>query len=228
MSDTSFDWHALDGAAPTVHAPARAIPPSRLALFGVAVVLALIATAGGAYLALTAPHPTLAVDGAAALIADGSPDVAAGSIVVDVEGAVARPGLVTLPPGSRVGDAIAAAGGFAGTVDTQAAEGVNLAAPATDGMQIVVPGRSGSGEPASGAPGSSPSPADAAAGGPLDLNHATAAELDTLPGIGPVTAAKIVAARSQAPFTTVEDLQSRKLVGPSTFQKIRDLVTVKG
>jgi competence protein ComEA len=225
MTEPAFDWRALDGPAPTVQPPAHAIRPSRLALFGAVTVLGLITAAAGAYLALTAPDATLLIDGgAAAFLPAGSLPVAAGTIVVDVEGAVLRPGLVTLPPGSRVGDAIVAAGGFGALVDARAASALNLAALATDGMQVLVPARGASGALAT--PGSPPGSTGGT--GHLDLNRATEAELEALPGIGPATAAKILAARSEARFTSVDELQSRKLVGPATFQKIRDLVSVGG
>jgi competence protein ComEA len=226
MTDPAFDWHALEVPTPAAPPPARAVRPSRLALIGAVIGLGVVTVAAGAYLVVSAPDPTLLIEGggAAAFLPAGSRAPAAGQVVVDVEGAVVRPGLVALPAGSRVGDAIAAAGGFAASVDARASGSLNLAALATDGMQILVPERgSGSAGPADGGAADS-----TGAGAPLDLNQATAAELDALPGIGPATAAKILAARAESPFTGVDDLTARKLVGPATFQKIRDLVRVGG
>lgn len=159
-------------------------------------------------------------------------------VVVDVEGAVMVPGLQRLAAGTRVGDAIAAAGGFSPQVDAAAAAAaLNLAEPLRDGVKIHVPARgaapllgaavsgsvAGSGTTAPAAP--APSAMTAAL---IDLNLADSALLDTLPGIGPVTAAAIIAAREAAPFTSVEELSSRGVVGPATYEGIRALVTVGG
>ncbi len=152
----------------------------------------------------------------------------AASIVVDVEGAVPRPGLARLPTGSRVGDAIAAAGGYAPNVDVvRAAAEVNLAAHVSDGDRIHVPvigeasASAGAGTAdASSRPGASTAPRL------VDVNRATASELDALPGIGPVTAGKIIAARATAPFRAVRELKDRKVVTAATYAKIAPLVTV--
>ena len=98
---------------------------------------------------------------------------------------------------------------------------LNLAALLHDGDRVLVPSRDDSvATSAAGGDGPRPSP------GLVDLNRATEAELDALPGIGPVTAAKIVAARQTAPFTSVDDLRTRGLVGQKTFDQLRPLVTV--
>jgi competence protein ComEA len=160
--------------------------------------------------------------------------VAGPGLVVDVAGAVLHPGVYHLPAGSRVADAITAAGGFGPRVDAPAAQALNLAAPLTDGLQVRVPSRDDppGGAASPGATGGTAPGGNAAGagggGGPVDLNTATSAQLDTLPGIGPVTAAKIIASREERPFSAVDDLQTRKLVGASTFAKLAGLVTVGG
>ena len=141
---------------------------------------------------------------------------AARLLVVDVVGAVLRPGLVRLPEGSRVADAIASAGGLRPGAERA---GVNFAAPVSDGQQVVVPKRG-----AAIAAG-----ADAGAGsastGPVSLSSATADQLDALPGVGPVTAEKIVAYRQQhGAFLSVDELDAISGIGPSRIADLRGLV----
>lgn len=137
-------------------------------------------------------------------------------VVVDVVGAVARPGIVTLPAGSRVHEAVAAAGGVSGAVDTTT---LNMARVLVDGEQIVV------GSAVAGA-ATAPAGAAGAAGGPLSLSRATADDLDALPGVGPVTAAAIIAWRDEnGPFRSVDDLLEVRGIGEATLDELRDLVT---
>ena len=137
------------------------------------------------------------------------------SVVVDVAGAVGRPGVVRLPYGTRVADAIAAAGGPAPDADLAS---VNRAALLRDGARVYVP-HFGETPPA----GSLGSDAE----GKIDINHATAAELEQLPGVGPSTAGRIVRSRDQRAFSKIDELQSRGLVTARVFADIRDLVTLR-
>jgi len=137
-------------------------------------------------------------------------------LVVHVVGAVRRPGLYRLPDGSRVDDAIAKAGG---PTAKALLAGVNLASPLADGQQVVVPRRGPPGTAAvvPGTPGS---------GAKVSLASATIEQLDELPGIGPVTAQKIVDWRTtHGPFRSVDDLDDVPGIGPARIEQLRELVT---
>jgi competence protein ComEA len=137
-------------------------------------------------------------------------------LVVDVVGSVRRPGLVRLPEGSRVADAIARAGGLRRGAERA---GVNFAAPVSDGQQVVVPQHGAAVAADAGAGAAS------AVAGPVSLSSATAEQLDTLPGVGPVTAEKIVAYRQQhGPFRSVDELDAISGIGPSRIANLRGLV----
>lgn len=152
-----------------------------------------------------------------------------GAVVVDVVGKVRRPGLVRLPAGSRVADAIAAAGG---ATDRAALPRINLARPLSDGEQVVVPDADDplpAPAPAPAGPGGpgGPSGTGTAAAGPLDLNAATAADLDGLPGVGPVIAGRIVAWRAEHQrFTRVDELAEVAGIGNRMLERLRPLVRV--
>jgi competence protein ComEA len=137
---------------------------------------------------------------------------------------VAQPGIVTLPTGSRVADAILAAGGYARNADAAAAAGsLNLAATLSDGQQVYVPRR---GETPVG--GGTPSGGTGGTGGTatlVNLNTATPEALEALPGIGPVTTQKIVAGRMEQPFTSLEEMVQRDILDNGQVEEVRDLVT---
>jgi competence protein ComEA len=139
-------------------------------------------------------------------------------LTVYVTGAVGQAGLYSLPPGSRVNDAIQAAGGFTDDADSQA---LNLAKMLMDGEQVIVPGLSAQGSPDIGSRSVVPS---------MDLvniNTATLEQLDTLPEIGPKTAQNIIDYRNgHGPFARVEDILDVPDIGPVTYEKIKDLITI--
>lgn len=144
-------------------------------------------------------------------------------VTVHVRGKVARPGVITVPAGSRVIDAIEAAGGLRPGATTG---DLNLARLLVDGEQVAVGVRqpSDAGSRAAGAAGAEPAPTS---GGLLDLNAATAAELEALPGIGPVLAARIVQWRvDNGPFTDVEILGEVSGIGDALMAQLRPLVRV--
>jgi competence protein ComEA len=139
-----------------------------------------------------------------------------GDVVVDVAGEVASPGVYRLPAGSRVTDAVKRAGGATGRADP---ESINLAARLADGQQVVMPARAdGPVGVAAGAAG-----ADPASAGPISLGTATVEELDTIEGIGPVTAQDIVDFRDQhGGISSVDELDQIDGIGPATMDALRD------
>lgn len=142
-------------------------------------------------------------------------------LLVQVSGAVRRPGIVSVPAGARALDAVAAAGGATADADPG---GLNLAAPVADGQQITVPARGAA--PPSAVPGSA-SAAGAAAGATVSINSAGAEQLETLPRIGPAMAARIIAWRTaHGGFRSVDDLGQVEGVGPKTLAGLRPHVTL--
>ena len=157
----------------------------------------------------------------------GTGPATTGELIVEVVGAVRQPGVYRLLAGSRVGDLVQAAGGYGPRVDTRRTEQeLNLAASLSDGDQVRVPSRDDTAPVRSHDGGSTGGNASPGATTTVDLNRATQAELEALPGIGPATAQKIIAARDEAPFAAVDELRSRGILGEKTFEKLRDLVTV--
>ncbi|MGY1828178.1 helix-hairpin-helix domain-containing protein [Blastococcus sp. SYSU DS0541] len=167
-----------------------------------------------------APVPSPAATSGAAPAGAPVGEVAGTShpVVVSVVGQVARPGLVTLAAGSRVADAVEAAGGLLPEADPAS---VNLAAPLAEGQQIAVgvPGAAAGGPPAAAGAGG--------AGGRVDLNTAGVAELDALPGIGPVLAQRIIDHRARiGSFRSVEELDEVPGIGPAKAAELAELVRV--
>ena len=192
----------------------------------IAALVAAVAVAGWTWAHRPQVEPVPADPVQAATDSPAAPAVGevaetSSTVVVSVVGLVARPGLVTLPSGARVAAAIKAAGGLLPDADPAS---VNLAAVVADGQQIAVgvPGTSGS------APGGSATASSASgAGGLVDLNAAGAADLDALPGIGPVLAQRIVDYRTRnGPFTSVDQLDDVPGIGPAIFAQLTSLVTV--
>jgi len=136
-------------------------------------------------------------------------------LVVDVAGAVPRPGVYELPDGSRVNDAVQAAGGFLAEADKTS---INLAAPLEDGQKLEIPFVTGA-APAGVESFEAPVL--------IDINTASLDELDTLPGIGPTLAQNIIDYRdTYGPFSFIEDIMNVDGIGSSTFEEIKDLITV--
>ncbi|HSS04135.1 MAG TPA: ComEA family DNA-binding protein [Solirubrobacterales bacterium] len=184
---------------------------SQLIVYGAVAVALLLVGAR----AIRADGGDGAASAAAASTSSGSGDISLSGggpdVVVDVAGAVRRPGVYRLPAGARVVDAIGRAGGAAGDA---VLEGINRAARLADGQQVMVPERG---------PGGTVATAGAAAeDGPISLGSATAEQLDTIDGIGPVTAANILEYRDQhGGLSSVDQLDQVSGIGPATMESLR-------
>nr|WP_232075812.1 ComEA family DNA-binding protein [Phytohabitans suffuscus] len=201
------------------------------ALAAVAAVVVLIAAAIAWY---SRPHaepvaaePVPAATGDApagrAPVSGGGGETGGGEVVVAVAGKVRKPGLVSLPEGSRVADALAAAGGVLPGTDIAL---LNLARKVTDGELILVGVTAPPDDPAAGAP-SGDAVGGGVAGGKVNLNTATLAQLDSLPGVGPVLAQRILDHREKnGPFRTVSDLRQVDGIGDTRYEQLKELVTV--
>lgn len=251
MDPTPPAWRALDApssAASTAGPETGARSPDPATMAGlphprvVVTIAGALACAGLAFVLATTGGSAadVVVDGGSTLATPGvdggsaagpAPGSgAAAELVVEIVGAVHRPGVFRLAAGSRVADLVAAAGGYGPRVDTvRAGRELNLAAVLRDGDQVRVPSRDDQPVPAGGATvggAGDPSGPGTTATGPLDLNTASAEQLDMLPGIGPVTVEKILAAREEAPFTSIDELRTRGILGEKTFERIRASIAV--
>ena len=185
------------------------------ALVGVCVALALLALVGQRLAQTGASREPEVVSAPLEPVASRP---ARALLVVHVVGEVRQPGLYRLREGARIADAVRRAGGARRDADLA---GLNLAAPLVDGVQVLVPARGTPDAPlaASGSGGDVPST-------PISLSSATLEELDELPGVGPITAQKILDYRTEhGPFGSVDDLDAVPGIGPTRIEQLRDLVT---
>jgi competence protein ComEA len=187
----------------------------RRALAGALLLLAALVVAGRHLVRSGAPE----APPPARIVAEQTRPQDQPELVVHVVGAIRRPGLYRLREGARIADALARAGGATRKADLSL---VNLAAPLSDGVQVMVPRRL----PAAGvAAAASPQTAGGAPQGPVHLNSATLEQLDALPGVGPVTAQKILDFRDQnGGFASVDELDAVPGIGPARMEQLRELV----
>ena len=192
---------------------------SRGEIAGLIVVMVAVLGGAGLWYARSLPKPvTIAEAGPGAVPHVPSPSPTAAVIIVDVAGEVRQPGVYEFAEGDRVIDAIERAGGALPRAELSL---LNLAAALVDGTQILVP------KAGPAAPRVVPGAAPGSTGGLINVNTASATELESLSGIGEVLAATIIEYRTQnGPFASVEDLMDVSGIGPATLEEIRDQVTV--
>jgi competence protein ComEA len=199
---------------------------SRGELAGLAIVLVVALAGAGLWYTRSLPRPIQVAEtstppastgptGATGPADPASPPAA--PLIVDVTGQVRKPGVYEFPAGARVIDAVERAGGAREHAELSL---LNLAAPLVDGQQILVPKEGAAGTTVVGTAGGT-------TGGLVNINTADEAALETLSGVGPVTAAAIITYRQEhGPFTTVDELDAVSGIGPATLAELRDQVTI--
>ncbi|MER7460190.1 ComEA family DNA-binding protein [Micromonospora sp. NPDC126480] len=208
---------------------AGAFDPGRRGVRALAVVAVLVVLGAAFWAWRSRPQvePVAPVADAATVTPSAPAEATAtpgGELVVAVAGKVRRPGLVRVPAGARVADAVQAAGGALPGVDVAL---LNPARKVADGELIVVGVPAPAGAPNGQLPGGGAPGADPGAGGRVNLNTATLAQLDALPGVGPVLAQRILAHRDQhGGFRSVGDLRQVDGIGDARYEQLKDLVTV--
>jgi len=197
---------------------------SRAELTGLVIVVAVTLVGAGLWYLRSLPKPVAiaassGTAGVASVAAEASASPTGPPLIVDVTGWVRRPGVYEFAQGDRVIDAVERAGGAKPNADLSV---LNLAAPLTDGSQVVVPKSGGGVTGATGSGGTGATP-----GALLNINTASAADFESLSGIGEVLAAAIVDYRTEnGPFASVDDLEDVSGIGPATLEEIRDQITV--
>jgi competence protein ComEA len=200
----------------------RDLPRGQLLLYG--AIAAALLVVGFRWVSASGGASSQAVSfesrdsGQSAGSAGGSFSVGASNedVVVDVAGAVRRPGVYRMPADARVNDAVARAGGASGGANLEA---INLAARLSDGQQVMVPGKAAAAEAEASTAATG---AIASSTGPISLGSATLADLDTIEGIGPVTAQKIIAFRDQhGGVASIDELSQIPGIGPATMEALR-------
>ncbi|MFQ6014741.1 MAG: helix-hairpin-helix domain-containing protein [Anaerolineae bacterium] len=181
------------------------------------VTLLNLAFLGAALFYLRRPHPQPIV----IITPTPVPTPTPAMLMVYISGAVVKPDVYAVPEGSRVKEAVEAAGGFTSEADS---DRINLASPLNDGEHVYVPrvGEETSPISPTGMPSGSPS------GGKVNINRATVVELDALPGIGPAYAQRIIDYReANGPFESIEEIKKVRGIGEAIFEQVKDLITVR-
>ena len=187
------------------------------------LLLIVLAVAGGTYYGCYMQEKeSIQLDAASQTVTQGGSQEDRAEITVYVTGAINKPGVVTVREGARTADAVKACGGLLPTAD---GEKVNMAQVLKDGQQVRVPEKQAGSSALPANTGKASSAVKTKADGPININTASAEELDALPGIGPAMAKRIIEYReTEGAFTAIEDIKKVKVIGEAKFEKMKDKI----